>query len=78
VPIYKSGDHKLPGNYRLISVLSHFSKILEKLIYTRLSRFYGRIINPAQFGLKNSNTTTAAMNFVTLIREYMNGFGDLC
>jgi hypothetical protein len=76
VPIYKSGDHKLPGNYRPISVLSNFSKIFEKLIYARLSGFYDRMgfINPAQFGfVKDSNTTTAAMNFVTLIREYMNG-----
>jgi hypothetical protein len=76
VPIKKSGDHKLLGYHRPISELSNFSRIFEKLIYARLSSFYGRMgfINPAQFGfVKYSNTITSAINFVTLIREYMNG-----
>ena len=32
-PVYKSGDVTNPGNYRPISILSPFSKILEKLVY---------------------------------------------
>ena len=39
VPILKSGDNKLTGNYRPISLLSSFSKILEKIIYNRLTNF---------------------------------------
>ena len=35
-PIIKAGDENDFGNYRPISVLSGFSKILEKIMYKRL------------------------------------------
>ena len=39
VPMYKSGDRRLINNYRPVSVLPCFSKILEKLMYNRISNF---------------------------------------
>jgi len=39
VPIYKNGERNLPGNYRPISLLSIFDKILEKLMHKRLYDF---------------------------------------
>ena len=35
-PVYKADDNKQLTNYRPISVLNCFSKILEKLVYKRL------------------------------------------
>ena len=35
-PIFKAGDENNIGNYRPISVLSWFSKIIEKIMYKRL------------------------------------------
>ena len=40
IPIYKKGDSKIIQNYRPVSLLSCFSKILEKVIYLRLNNFF--------------------------------------
>ena len=39
VPLYKSKEHYLENNYRPISLLMTISKILEKIIYTRVYSF---------------------------------------
>ena len=39
VPLYKKQSPNDPNNYRPISLLSVFSKIIEKLMYTRLYNF---------------------------------------
>ena len=40
VPIFKSGDSNEPGNYRPISLLTIFSKIFQRIVYSRLSDFF--------------------------------------
>ena len=42
IPIYKSGDVGNFTNYRPVSVLPLFSKILERLMYTRLLSFINK------------------------------------
>ena len=39
VPIYKSGDEDMFSNYRPVSVLRVFSKLIERLMYNRLIMF---------------------------------------
>lgn len=36
IPVYKSDDKNTVSNYRPISVLPAFSKVLERLVYNRL------------------------------------------
>ena len=36
IPVFKKGDKNNPTNYRPISLLSQFDKMLEKMIFTRL------------------------------------------
>ena len=39
IPIYKDDEADLPKNYRPISLLSIFDKLLEKVVYTRVKSF---------------------------------------
>ncbi|KAI0229832.1 hypothetical protein LSAT2_019757, partial [Lamellibrachia satsuma] len=39
IPVFKSGDRFQFSNYRPISLLSQFSKILEKIFNKRLTSF---------------------------------------
>ncbi|KAJ8047577.1 RNA-directed DNA polymerase from mobile element jockey [Holothuria leucospilota] len=70
IPIYKSGDKFLKSNYRPISVLPVFSKILERIVYTRLLNFLEKhgIIYEHQYGfLPKKSTSHALINFANKI-----------
>ena len=54
------------NNYRPISLLSVFSKIIERLVYNRLLNFIRRhkIFNQNQFGFRNNNSTFMALKIL--------------
>ena len=66
-PVYKSGDVTNPGNYRPISILSPFSKILEKLVYNQLYDFLEKhnILHKYQFGFRKGHSTEQAILEIT-------------
>ena len=75
IPLYKSGDKTLATNYRPISLLTCFSKILEKLIFTRLTNFFDQnsVISPTQYGFrKNHSTSHAVLDVVTTTYDNIN------
>ena len=43
VPLFKSGDNQLYTNYRTVSILPSFSKIIEKIVYRRLMNYLQKI-----------------------------------
>ena len=62
-PVHKKGDKHLITNYRPISLLTSFSKIYEKLIFTRLYKHLlaNQILAKEQYGFRsNSSTENAA------------------
>jgi hypothetical protein len=61
--IYKSGDTNEPHNYRPISILSVFSKVLERLIYNQLDNFLEKynIMYNYQFGFRKKHSTEQAI-----------------
>ena len=61
------------SNYRPISLLSLFSKILERLMYNRLWEFLNKhnILNKYQFGFRNMHSTFMAL--ITLMENLRNG-----
>ena len=58
-PIYKAGSKSLFGNYRPISMSPYISKVLEKLIHSRLMKYLttSGIINENQCGFQNELST---------------------
>uniref|UniRef100_A0A6Q2ZN45 Reverse transcriptase domain-containing protein n=1 Tax=Esox lucius TaxID=8010 RepID=A0A6Q2ZN45_ESOLU len=63
IPIYKSGDQNDMNNYRPISILPTFSKVLEKVVYSRLSGYLDKfdILVPSQYGFRKKSTTCMAI-----------------
>ena len=57
IPLYKSGDSHIFNNYRPISLLSQFSKILEKLFVTRLDNFIdkNKLLMDSQYGFRSGS-----------------------
>lgn len=63
IPIFKNDDKHSFTNYRPISLLPQFSKILEKLFNSRLESFLDKyqIINEDQYGFRTDRTTAMAI-----------------
>ena len=62
-PIYKTDDISNLSNYRPISVLSCFSKILERIMYNRLYQYLteNKILYHKQFGFQTGHSTEHAI-----------------
>ena len=66
VPLFKSGDPMIFSNYRPVSVLPVFSKILERLMYNRLLSFINKykLLYSYQFGFREEHSPNLAMIFL--------------
>ena len=67
IPIYKKDDPHKFSNYRPISVLPYFSKILERLVYNRLYNYLSRysLLHNNQFGFRANHSTDMAITHLT-------------
>ncbi len=63
VPIYKSGPKDQLSNYRPISVLPFFSKLLEKVVNNRLVDYLNKwsILTQNQYGFRSNHSTCMAV-----------------
>ena len=74
-PIFKKGNPEELGNYRPVSTLPIFGKIFEKIIYARIYNFAlsQNIIDPNQFGFRQSHSTSHAINHsVKIIEDHLS------
>ena len=63
VPIFKSGDADVPSNFRPISLLSHLSKVLEKVVCDQLSLYLStnHILYSRQYAYRHCHSTEDAV-----------------
>ena len=61
-PVYKASGKNVFSNYRPISVLPCFSKILEKLMHKRLTNYINKngILTESQYGFQSKRSTNHA------------------
>ena len=63
IPIYKKEDPKIFSNYRPVSVLPCFSKILDRLVFNRCMDYINKndLLNEKQFGFRPNHSTYMAV-----------------
>ena len=74
-PIFKSGSHSLPENYRIILVLPIVSKLLKKAAQLALKDYFENenLLSKNQHGYRKKHSTkTALIYFCDSIHKQMN------
>ena len=66
LPLHKKGDRKTLSNFRPISLLPIFSKVMEKCLKSRLQQYFTEknVFNPVQFGYQTGISTQDAIILV--------------
>lgn len=67
IPVYKNGDKHVFNNYRPISILSQFSKIIEKWFTHKLDLFLEKnnLLFDYQYGFRPNRSTSSALIHLT-------------
>ncbi|CAG4955242.1 unnamed protein product [Colias eurytheme] len=74
-PIHKEGSRSDPCNYRPISLLSTFSKILERCISKRLIKYLesNKLLADVQFGFRKAKSTEDAVShLINLVSSHLD------
>ena len=74
IPIFKKDDPTNIINYRPISLVSVFSKILEKIVHNKLSSFLNKYtyFTPCQYGFReNASTDLAILDLCHFVSAHM-------
>ena len=75
-PIHKAGENTDVSNYRPISVLPCFSKMLERIMYNRLFDYLNKhnMLYNKQFGFQKANSTDHAI--IQLADQLIDSFNN--
>ena len=75
IPLHKRGNRTNPSKYRPISILTCFSKILERLMYYRFLEFFKKnnVVHKSQYGFqKHIAPSHACLDIVTTTLDNIN------
>ena len=74
IPIPKRGNAKECSNYRTIALVSHVSKVMLKILYTRLQQYMNCELSDVQAGLRKGRGTRDQMANIHWIIEKAREF----
>jgi hypothetical protein len=76
--IYKKGDKTDVANYRLISLLTSFSKIFKEVIFSRLQHHSdtNNVLAQEQYGFRTKLSTDLTNNILSALNNTLLGGGD--
>lgn len=76
IPLYKKGDVNEADNYRPISIIPVFGKLLEVVVRSRISKFFegNNILNPSQYGFRRNFSAVQAVSAV--VKDVVEGFEE--
>ena len=76
IPAFKKGDKENVENYRPISILPVFSKVLERIMYNRLYEYFmnNNLLQKNQFGFQINNSTEHVI--LQFTRDIAQNFGN--
>ena len=64
-PVFQKEDELSKGNYRLVNVFSHASKIFERIVFNQINLFFEEKFSPQLTGFrKNHSTQNALLNMI--------------
>jgi len=75
IPLYKGGDSTLMSNYRPISLTSPIAKILERVMFNRVSNYLNHynVLYEYQFGFRKIHSTSlAVIDIVNMIETELS------
>ena len=81
IPVFKKGDVHLACNYRPISLLSIFDKLLEKIMATRLAAHLenNKILQQYQFGFRSNHSTSLGLiDVIDNILQQLDNHNHVC
>jgi hypothetical protein len=81
VPIFKKNDRQLVNNYRPVSLLCTMSKVLERIVHTRLYEYLttNNLLTDNNSGFKRSDSTVNQLLLISQkITEALDNKNDAC
>ena len=80
IPIYKEGDKNYFGNFRPISLISAFGKLIEKIVAKQLTKFLenNNLLYKHQYGFRRFHDCQQPLIcFSEKVRQSLDSKGDL-
>ena len=71
--LYKKGAEPEAVNYRPLSVIPNFSRIISMIIVSRISDAYNRILERTQYGFRSNSSTSDAIHVLNHFLMKMPG-----